>query len=90
MARVITANEAEELLRKGEQPPAGAILTPSARDVLNGHAKPVFKATQNAAQSPAAGPKKAGGPSIPDYEFRWKPGSDPRTPGEIERFFNSP
>ena len=90
MARVITANEAEELLRKGEQPPVGAILTPSARDVLNGHAKPVFKATQKAAQPTAATSKKSGGPSIPDYEFRWRTGSDPKTHAEIERFFNSP
>jgi len=85
MPIVITAREAEELLRKGEQPPAGAILTPSARDVLSGHAKPAFKASAVAASS-----KKPGGPSNPDYEFKWKPGSDPRTPAEIERFFNSP
>lgn len=84
MSTVITAREAEELLRKGEKPPAGAILTPSARDVFSGHAKPAFKSN---APSAAA---QSGAPSIPDYEFRWKPGSDPKTPAEIERFFNSP
>ena len=35
MSNVITAREAEERLRKGEKPPAGAILTPSARDVFS-------------------------------------------------------
>ena len=85
MSNVITAREAEELLRKGEQPPAGAILTPSARDVFSGHGKPAFKGSAT-----AAGAKKSTQPSVPDYEFRWKPGTDAKTPAELERFFNSP
>ena len=84
MSNVITAREAEELVRKGEQPPAGAILTPSARDVLSGRAKPAFKP---AAAAAAGQPVK---PSVPDYEFKWTPGTDPKTPAEIERFFHSP
>ena len=89
MSKVITAREAEELVRKGEKPPAGAILTPSARDVFNGGSlKPAIKpAGATAAAAPA---KKSAAPSIPDYEFRWTPGSDPKTPSEIEKFFNSP
>ena len=83
MSNLITAREAEELLRKGEQPPAGAILTPSARDVFSGRAKPGFKPAAAAAAKPA-------GPSVPDYEFKWAPGSDPKTPAEIEKFFRSP
>ena len=84
MSNVITAREAEEMLRKGEKPPAGSILTPSARDVFGGQLKPAFKGAATAAAGPAVVP------SIPDYEFRWKPGSDPRTPAEIQRFFHSP
>lgn len=84
MSNVITAREAEEMLRKGEKPPAGAILTPSARDVFGGQLKPAFKGTATAAAGQAVVP------AIPDYEFRWKPGSDPRTPAEIQRFFHSP
>jgi L-fuculose-phosphate aldolase len=80
MPKVITAKEAEELLRKGDQPPAGAILTPSARDVLFGRARP-----GHAVSAP-----KPAGPIVPDYEFKWAPGSDPKTPADIERFFNSP
>jgi L-fuculose-phosphate aldolase len=85
MSNVITAREAEEMLRKGESPPAGAIMTPSARDVFSGHAKPAFKGP-----SAAPGTKKSAEPSVPDYEFRWKPGTDAQTPAEIERFFHSP
>ena len=86
MSKVITAREAEELLRKGEQPPAGAILTPSARDVFSGRAKPAFRvgAKASAAARPAAEP------TVPDYEFRWTPGTDAKTPAEIEKFFHSP
>lgn len=84
MSNVITAREAEELVRKGEQPPADAILTPSARDVFGGRAKTAFKAAAPAAAA------KTGVPSNPDYVFKWKPGTDPKTPAEIARFFNSP
>ena len=92
MSKVITAREAEELFRKGEQPPAGAILTPSARDVFNGGSlKPAFKNNGSAANGGSvAAAKKSGEPSIPDHEFKWTPGSDPKTPAEIEKFFRSP
>ena len=59
MPKVITAREAEEMLRKGEQPPAGSILTPSARDVLGGGSlQPSFKGTAaaKAAAMPGGGP----------------------------------
>lgn len=88
MPKVITAREAEELFRKGEQPPAGAVLTPSARDIFSGKAQPLFKVGGNNAAS--AAPAKKVVPSIPDYEFKWTPGTDPKTPAEIEKFFNSP
>jgi L-fuculose-phosphate aldolase len=89
MPKVITAREAEELLRKGEKPPAGAILTPSARDVLGGGSlQSSFRGTA-AVPAPSA-TAKAVVPSIPDYEFKWTPGTDAKTPAEIEKFFNSP
>jgi L-fuculose-phosphate aldolase len=78
MPKVITAREAEELVRKGEQPPAGSILTPSARDVFGGGSlKSSFRGTgMSAGTAPAA--KKSAEPSVPDYEFKWTPGSDPQ------------
>jgi len=90
MPKVITAREAEELFRKGESPPAGSILTPSARDVFaGGSLKSSFKGTGAPVAQAVAAPISAE-PSVPDYEFKWAPGSDARTPAEIQRFFNSP
>jgi len=92
MRKVITAKDAEELLRKGESAPADAILTPSARDLLMGHVK--LGGPAAARPVPAVAPPAARGPkrefTVPDYEFKWTPGRDPKSPAEIERFFNSP
>ena len=101
MRKVITAREAEELLRKGETAPADAILTPSARDLLQGRVKLTGQPVAPSAARPGPGPAPAAAPAqapkatrqqfvIPDYEFKWTPGSDPKTPAEIERFFKSP
>jgi L-fuculose-phosphate aldolase len=82
MSKVITAKEAEEILSRGGEPPAGAILTPSARDVFAGRHRLGGKVG-------AAPAKKSAEPIVPDYEFKWAPGSDPKTPAEIEKFFQS-
>jgi L-fuculose-phosphate aldolase len=84
MSKVITAREADEMVRRGEKPPAGAVLTPSARDVFGGLLKPAFKTGIASAE------KTSAAPSVPDFEFKWPAGSDPKTPAEIEKFFNSP
>jgi L-fuculose-phosphate aldolase len=90
MPKVITAREAEDLVRKGEQPPAGSILTPSARDVFGGGSlKSSFRGS-GAAPTATGSVTKSAGPSVPDYEFKWTPGTDAKTPAEIEKFFNSP
>lgn len=87
MKKVLTGKDVEALLAQGKGVsaiPAGAILTPSAKDVLRdakaarSNGKPVAAAANNAA------------PVVPDYEFRWTPGQDPKTPAEIQAFFHSP
>ncbi|MFA6286619.1 MAG: class II aldolase/adducin family protein [Opitutaceae bacterium] len=84
MRQVITAQDIETLFRNGTAIPADAILTPSARDALRG------RASLLPAASPAACSKTSGEPTVPDYEFKWTPGTDPKTPSEIAAFFNSP
>lgn len=83
MSKLITANEMKSLLAS-QGPggvPAGAKLTPIARDLLK------------EAQRKVPGVKKAPAgtvPTVPDYEYKWKPGSDPKTPAECHAFFHSP
>lgn len=93
MAKVLTAREVEQLLKSGGVAaiPTGAVLTPSARDSIA-----EFKRSGSTGSAPSkkagasGGSKKRVEPSIPDYEFKWTPGSDPKTPEAIEAFFHSP
>jgi L-fuculose-phosphate aldolase len=87
MPQILTAREVEALFRSGQAVPDGALLTPSARDFLDDQ-KRANQAGKNSAAPARAG--KPAAPSIPDYEFRWTPGTDAKTPAEIEKFFNSP
>ena len=86
MRSVLTAQDIEQLLRTGAPIPADAILTPSARDTLKDRAS-LLPSRAPAAKACSA---KSNDPIVPDYEFRWTPGQDPKTPSEIAAFFNSP
>ncbi|WP_221030199.1 class II aldolase/adducin family protein [Actomonas aquatica] len=98
MPKILTAREVEALLRAGEAVPADARLTPSARDLVEDRRRNGRTFTANApragsaapATKPAASSATPPAPSTPDYEFRWAPGSDPKTPSDIQRFFTSP
>jgi len=86
MPQILTAREVEALIRSGQSLPEGVLLTPSARDFLDDQKR----ASQTAKHSAVpASTGKYVAPSIPDYEFRWTPGSDPKTPEAIAKFFNS-
>jgi L-fuculose-phosphate aldolase len=94
MKKLITAREVEDLLKNGGSPdsiPADALLTPSARDILKDAARQ-FVVGANPVVTPQmpASRKPSSEPFVPDYEYSWKPGKDPKTPTEIERFFHSP
>ena len=83
---VYTGADIEALLKAGKSAadiPAGAVLTPSAKDILrNG-----LVTARGTASAPAKAPAD---PILPDYEYHWTPGKDPMTPAEIEAFFHSP
>jgi len=84
--KVYTGADIEALLKAGKSSadiPSGAVLTPSAKDVLR-------DGLVTARGSSAAPAKASTEPILPDYEYHWTPGKDPKTPAEIEKFFNSP
>lgn len=77
MKKLFTAKDVESLLRSGQGPeaiPAGALLTPSAQDILK--AKGRSYRPSSATSTPATPPE----PMIPDYEYKWTPGQRPQNP----------
>lgn len=73
------------------------MYTPSARDIIQEWERNarVVQPGPAAPASASAGPASTGrGPKrnfiVPDYEYKWTPGGDPKTPEAIDRFFNSP
>ena len=84
MSPLLTANDVEQLLREGRSVPADARLTPGGRDALTRRASPL------PARAGTAAPASSAEPIVPDYEHKWTPGRDPKTPAEIQAFFNSP
>ena len=96
MKTVYTAKHVEDLIRAGKDAaaiPADAILTPSARDLLKNLGKPDLtggsgrRAPSSGARNRPAEPEE---PALPDYEYQWTPGGDPKTRDEILDFFYSP
>lgn len=85
MKKVYTAKDIEALVAQGQcvkSIPKDAVLTPSARDAIR-------ELKKKAPAKPAA-PAGKKDPVVPDYEFKWTPGGDPKTPEAIEAYFNSP
>ncbi len=90
MKKLYTAQDIEAMIRDGadlSRIQEGALLTPSAKDLIRS-SKRVAKSPLRASRSSFIPPKPAP-PMVPDYEYKWEPGSDPKTPQEIERFFHS-
>jgi len=95
MRKVISAREVEELLKKGadlsKELPPGALLTPSAQDLLRerGLRVPVPALPEEERPAPPAAKPRAGSPAAPAPELG-PSGFRKVAPGEIERFFKSP
>ena len=85
MKQVYTAKQLEDLISAGQSVsslPADAVLTPSAKDYLKELENPGFGGHRREHEFEE--------PALPDYEFKWTPGNDPKTQGEILDFFYSP
>jgi len=82
MKTLITAAEMEQILKtKGLGGiPSGVQLTPMARDL-------VAEAKRKAGGNSSSGGLKE--PIVPDYEYKWEPGSDPSTHEALQAFYHS-
>lgn len=85
MKPLITAKDIERILKtKGlDGIPADAQLTPMARDAIQ-------EAKRENARPASTASKGIPEPIVPDYEYRWTPGSDPATPEACQAFYVSP
>jgi L-fuculose-phosphate aldolase len=95
MSKLYTAKELERMLKNGESlatVPANAKLTPMARDILRQHRKNGHGhvATAPAAAASAANAPRIHEPILPDAEYNWTPGADPKSAAQLEKFFYSP
>ncbi len=90
MRKVITAQDVDAMLRSGEPLPSDAILTPSARDAIARRASLLPSRSQQSNGISPGPAKPAVEPTVPDFEFKWQAGRDPKTPQEIEAYFRSP
>ena len=87
--KVFTAADIEAFLRSGKSAadlPQDVLLTPSAKDAL----RDGLGSGRAGAAPVAGGSAVPGTPIIPDYEYHWTPGKDPKTAAEIQAFFTSP
>jgi len=93
MKHVITAETLERHLQNGrdvEEVTRGAILTPSAKDLLRERGRAASAAGGARGPSGAASGARPPEPTVPDREYRWTPGADPETPEALQRFYDSP
>ncbi len=93
MSKFYTAKDLEKMIEQGKclsALPADAKLTPMARDVLR-KAKKGGPSNRNSGAATVVGTHpKIHEPILPDAEYNWKPGGDPKTSAELEKFFYSP
>ncbi len=93
MRPLVTEQILKERLAGGESLNSivkGSLLTPSAKDhirSLEGADSSRSASSGLAASHATATPPE---PIVPDYEYKWTPGSDPKTPEAIAAFFVSP
>ncbi|MGJ8678448.1 MAG: class II aldolase/adducin family protein [Akkermansiaceae bacterium] len=105
MKKVYTGKDIEDMIAQGtslSSIPASAIITPSAKDAIQAHEKGSSftggggSVASGSSSSEKLPPLPPGVPSVPpepivpSSEFKWVPGTDPKTPEEIQRYFYSP
>jgi L-fuculose-phosphate aldolase len=90
MSKVYTAKELERMLAEGQclgTLPENARFTPMARDIYRKHRKATTATVP--AQVSAGGMIKIHQPVLPNAEYSWEPGKDPKTAEALKTFFYS-
>lgn len=94
MSKVYTAKDLESLLKKGKtlaDLPSDARFTPMAMDILRRERNASKGPTRRSTVQPVEKePLRIHEPVLPAAEYNWTLGNDPKTPGELRRFFYSP
>lgn len=91
MKPLVTEKTLKERLGAGEPLASivkGSLLTPSAKDYIRelDGTSPAASGKGTAATASPTPPE----PVVPNYEYKWVAGADPKTPEEIQAFFTSP
>ncbi len=94
MSRLYTAKDLETMLSNGESLaslPSDAKFTPMGRDILRRESVDLKNLGGGKPKSIASGGKlpRIHEPILPNYEYSWKSGSDPKSAQELQRFFYS-
>lgn len=93
MSQFYTEKALQQLINQGKDLnslPANAKFSPMARDLLRKHnAKPGTATSETPASTPSGTPR-IHVPVLPNYEYDWTPGADPKSAKDIEAFFYSP
>jgi len=97
MSKLYTAKTLEDMLKAGQclaSLPANGKFTPMARDILRrekvtpGSASSL-PASSSAAPAASGNAPKIHNPVLPNFEYSWTPGGDPKTADELQKFFYS-
>ena len=87
MKRVYTIKDIEQLAATGGTLPADAILTPQAKEAMASMSVTKGSVASTSKNVGTIGAKEY---KVPEKEYKWVSGKDPKTPAEIEKFFFSP
>jgi L-fuculose-phosphate aldolase len=92
MSKLYTAKDLENLVKAGKDLnalPACARFSPMAMDILRKHNAKPGTVKEAATPANASGAPKIHSPVLPNYEYNWTSGADPKSAAELEAFFYS-
>lgn len=89
-ANALLTPTARDVIRTWQKTNASSVHTPTPAPVQESVPAPAPAPTPTPTLAPAPVQAAPSAPVVPNFEYKWKPGSDPRSPEAIQAFFNSP